>query len=239
VTHFVGLLGLWYPNSYNVSSDSITFKINIFLVLLIAIDLHELGHALVADWLGDDTPRLAGQMTLNPFRKMDQFGIVMLVLLSLFGAGFTYGFTPINENKLRQRVEFGPAIVALAGPLVNLAIAVICAVVLNAGTSIVYDSSGAGGVGLFGSMQVFDFVNLMMYYNLVLFVLNLIPLPPLDGWTILSGFFTAKTQYELRTFVMYGPYILLLLFIFNPYIHVLDNTLYPIVNSLEQLLSNL
>jgi Zn-dependent protease len=235
----IGLLGLWFPNTYNASTDDISFKINIFLVLLIAIDLHELGHALVATWLGDDTPRLAGHITLNPFRKMDQFGIVMLVLLSLFGQGFTYGFTPINEVKLRQRSEFGPALVALAGPLVNLAIAVICAILLNAETSLVYDSAGSAGLGLFGSEPLFDFMNLMMYYNLILFVLNLIPLPPLDGWTILSGFFTAKTRYELRTFVMYGPYILLLLFIFNPYIHVLDNTLYPIVNNLEQLLSRL
>ncbi len=238
--HLFGLVGTLFPNFYNVQTDDISFKINIFLVLLIAIDLHELGHALVATWLGDDTPRLAGHISLNPFRKMDQFGIIMLVLLSLFGQGFTYGFTPVNEAKLRQRSEFGPAIVALAGPLMNLLIAILCAIMLNSGTSFIADSAGnITGIGLYGSKPLFDFVNLMMYYNLILFVLNLIPLPPLDGWTILSGFFTAKTRYELRTFVMYGPYILLLLFIFDPYIHILGNTLYPFVDKLEQLLSNL
>jgi len=239
VIHLVSLIGMIFPGFTNLSSDSITYKIDTLLVILIAIDLHELGHALVADRLGDDTPRLAGHMTLNPFRKMDQFGIIMLIILSFSGRGFTYGFTPVNEVKLRQRTEFGPALVALSGPLMNLLIAVVVAIPIT--TSTVYGLSDTGSItaSLYGSQPLFDFLNLMLFYNVFLFVINLIPLPPLDGWTILSAFFTAKTRYELRTFVMYGPFILLLLFVFDNQIHFFANTIDPLVSRVMDLLARL
>ena len=90
--------------------------VDIILALLIAIDVHELGHAVVADRLGDDTPRRAGHLSLNPFRHMDQFGILLLFLTAITSQGFTYGFTPINDRKLRERTPAGPALVAVAGP---------------------------------------------------------------------------------------------------------------------------
>src|SRR5579875_1454489 len=79
--------------------------IDTIIAVLIAIDVHELGHALVADRLGDDTPRRAGHISLNPFRHMDQFGVLMLFLLAISGTGFTYGFTPVNEAALRRRMR--------------------------------------------------------------------------------------------------------------------------------------
>src|SRR5579862_9571428 len=81
-----------------LGNTSLNDIINIIVALLIAIDVHELGHAIVADRLGDDTPRRMGHLSLNPFRHMDQFGILMLFVLAIVGTGFTYGYTPVDER---------------------------------------------------------------------------------------------------------------------------------------------
>lgn len=213
--------------------------INIIIAVLIAIDVHELGHAIVADRLGDDTPRRAGHLSLNPFRHMDQFGILMLFLLALTGRGFTYGFTPVDERALRRRTEFGPAIVAIAGPLMNLVLAALVAIPLTHSTSISYGADGSGTFTLLGNAQLLDFVNELFIINVFLCVFNLLPLPPLDGWTVLSAFFSPKLRFELRTFVQYGPMILLLLFIFDPQIHVISSVISPATDWVENQLLQL
>jgi Zn-dependent protease len=157
---------------------------------------------------------------------MDQFGIILLFLLSITGTGFTYGFTPVNETKLRRRTEFGPAIVALAGPLMNLILAALVAIPL-AHYAISTSASGNYVATLFGNEQLYNFMYLLFFYNVLLAVFNVIPLPPLDGWTIFSAFLSPKTRFDLRAFVQYGPYILLLVFLFEPQLHILSNTIYP------------
>jgi len=231
VLHLTSPIGVaLLPWATNVDQQSIAFILDTLIILLISIDLHELGHALTADWLGDDTPRRAGHLTLNPFPKLGQIGLLMLVLLSVTGRGFAFGFTPVNPSALSRRNRFGPAIVALAGPLVNLVIAVAVAIPL-----VMSDTLGT----VAGSPSLFDFLNLTLSYNLLLFVMNLIPLPPLDGWTIFSAFLSAKTRYELRGFVTYGPFILLGLFILDPYIHVISNIVVPATNDIADWLSNI
>jgi Zn-dependent protease len=188
--------------------------------------VHELAHALVATYLGDDTPRLAGHLSLNPFRHMDQFGIVLLVIMAVSGYGFAYGFTPVNEAALRRRTRFGPAIVAAAGPMANLLTAAVLAVPFSnaIGQAINYGIN----VGIFGNAQLDVFVVDLFIVNTLLFVINIIPLPPLDGWTVFSAFLSRKTLYELRSFIKYGPLILLLVFLFNQNLHILDNTIFPL-----------
>lgn len=223
--HIFSPLALVAPTFGN---ETITQIVDIILALLIAIDVHELAHALVATYLGDDTPRLAGHISLNPFRHMDQFGIVLLVLLAISGYGFAYGFTPVNEAVLRRRTRFGPAIVAAAGPLANLLTAAVLVFPLK-NASISVDGNTIGWA-LLGNVELFNFVSELFFISVLLFVFNLIPLPPLDGWTVLSAFLSRKALYELRSFVRYGPLVLLLLFLFNPYLHILDNTIYPLQN---------
>ncbi len=205
---------------------TITQIVDIILALLIAIDLHELAHALVATYLGDDTPRLAGHISLNPFRHMDQFGIVLLVLMAVSGYGFAYGFTPVNENALRRRTRFGPALVAAAGPIANLLTAFVLAFPLK--NAIDATINNGVDLALLGNAELFNFVAELFLVSVLLFVFNLIPVPPLDGWTVFSAFLTRKTLYELRSFIQYGPMILLIVFIFNPYLHILDNTIFPL-----------
>src|SRR5438132_7543157 len=89
-------------------------------ILLIAITWHELAHALTAEYLGDDTPRRMGHLSLNPFRHMDQYGILLLfvfVFASGGSGGFAYGFTPVNERSLRPNPTGGDGIVALVRPV--------------------------------------------------------------------------------------------------------------------------
>jgi Zn-dependent protease len=216
-----------------IGDQSVSDIINTILALLIAIDVHELGHAIVADKLGDDTPRLSGHMSLNPFRHMDQFGIIMLFITSISGTGFTYGFTPINEARLRDRTKFGPAIVSIAGPLMNLILAFLVAIPLARDTGFVINADGSTAFTLAGNAQLFDFMVKLFRINAFLFVFNLVPFPPLDGWRIVSEFMSAKVRYDLRQFVQYGPMILLVLFIFEPQIHFFGNVIYPVTNGLE------
>jgi Zn-dependent protease len=213
------------------NTDLITV-INIILALLIAIDVHELGHAIVADRLGDDTPRLQGHLSLNPFRHMDQFGIIMLFLTAISGFGFTYGFTPVNERNLRRRGDWAPALVSLAGPAMNLLLAALLAIPLTHSVGFVV-SDGQLSYAIAGNTQLFTFVETLFGINVFLAVFNLMPLPPLDGWGIVSSFLSAKARYDLRTVVQYGPIILLILIIFEPQIHFFSSFIDPATNWVE------
>src|SRR5450759_1320737 len=101
------------------------------IIILIAIDIHELAHAIVADRLGDPTPRRMGEVSLNPFVHMDQVGLILLVITSLGSFGFTYGRTHVTPTNLKFGPQRGNAIVALVGPLSNLAVAAILGAVIS------------------------------------------------------------------------------------------------------------
>jgi Zn-dependent protease len=175
------------------------------VILLVAITWHELAHALTAQYLGDDTPRLTGHLSLNPFRHMDQYGIVLL-FLSVFASGgnggFAYGFTPVTERNLRPNPKTGGGIVAIVGPLSNILLAVLLAIPLRFN---MLDPFSQAGMFAFNAI----------FLNLFLAVFNIIPLPPLDGWRVLQTFLSPRQLYELRSVEQYGPLALFLLFIFG------------------------
>ncbi len=177
--------------------------IQLMVIVLISIDLHELAHGLTAHWLGDPTPQRAGQLSLNPFVHMDQIGVLLLVVSSLLGYGLTWGRTFVTPNNLKFGPQRGGAIVAVAGPLTNLGIAAVIAVVLR-----VIQAKGCAI-----DLNTLNFLGLAFYVNVMLFVFNLIPLPPLDGFSILSGFLTARQLYSLAPVRQYGPMVLLLLIV--------------------------
>src|SRR5919202_6900408 len=105
--------------------------IYMIIIMLIAIDVHELAHAVVADRLGDPTPRRMGELSLNPFVHMDQIGVILLLLTSISAFGFTYGRTHVSPGNLKFGPQRGNAIVAIVGPLSNLALAALAAVPLT------------------------------------------------------------------------------------------------------------
>ncbi|MGH2447858.1 MAG: site-2 protease family protein [Chloroflexota bacterium] len=191
--------------------------IDMAIILLISIDFHELAHAIVADRLGDPTPRRMGELSLNPFTHMDQVGIILLIITSIGQYGFTYGRTHVNPANLKFGPQRGNALVAAAGPLTNLVLGAVAGVVLSA--------YWGGQFAL--SQAIAQFLYYALLVNLLLFLFNLIPIPPLDGFTIVGGFLSARQMYALAPFQQWGPLIILLLLIANPEIQILSNTIYP------------
>ena len=198
----------------------------LIVILLVSITWHELAHALTAQYLGDDTPRRMGHLSLNPFRHMDQYGIVLL-FISVFATqgtgGFTYGFTPVNERNMRPNPKAGGGIVAVAGPLSNVLLAALLAVPLRFNL-------------LDPTSWVSDFVVRALLLNVFLAIFNMVPLPPLDGWRVLATFLTPRTLYNMRNFVQYGPMILFALFLLEPYLHFFANVINPITDSVSRAL---
>ncbi len=168
------------------------------IAIVLGITVHEFMHAYVAHRLGDDTARLLGRLSLNPMAHLDPFGTLLLVL-----AGFGYGKpVPFNESRLRSAV--GVTLVALAGPLSNLALAALFAIPLRFGSAEIL-----GDI----YVQILYFVVLM---NCILAIFNLVPIPPLDGSNVVYGLLPPRQQYAWRTYQQYGPFLLLFLLLLAP-----------------------
>ncbi|MBC7489262.1 MAG: site-2 protease family protein [Glaciimonas sp.] len=175
------------------------------LPLLFAITLHEAAHAYAAKYFGDPTAYMLGRMSLNPVKHIDPFGTIVIPLLTFFSTGgaFLFGYAkpvPVNFGQLRKPKR-DMAWVALAGPAANLVMALGWMLLL-----IGLASSG-------GEKQNF-FVMIAqagIRINLVLFALNLFPLPPLDGGRILFSILPHKYAYKLAKIEPYGFFIVLAL----------------------------
>jgi Zn-dependent protease len=185
------------------------FLIGIILVIF-SIILHEVAHGYVANWLGDPTARLSGRLTLNPIPHIDPIGSVLLPgILAFSGSPFLMGWAkpvPFNPYNLRHG-KWGEALVALGGPATNVIIAVIFGLVLRF----------FGGSLSPLMIQVFVIVSVA---NLSLAILNLIPIPPLDGSKILKAILPYPLSQSYagleRTTYMLGPaglFIVLLIFV--------------------------
>jgi Zn-dependent protease len=170
------------------------------VMLLVAFPIHEFSHALAAFRLGDGTARLMGRLTLDPRAHFDPTGGLLLVISVMF-TGFGFGWakpTPYNPMNL-QGGRWGEAIVAAAGPISNLVLAIAASIPLR-----YIDTSGMN-VPILG-----DFLYLFVEINLVLMVFNLVPIPPLDGSKVLFAFLDPRTSWQARAFLnQYGLFILL------------------------------
>ncbi|HTC86102.1 MAG TPA: site-2 protease family protein [Candidatus Acidoferrum sp.] len=179
----------------------------IAIFLLVAFPVHEFAHAYVAYRLGDGTAKMFGRLTLNPVVHFDPIGGLMLVISALY-SGFIVGWakpTPVNPAMLRDRRN-GEVWVALAGPGSNLVMAILGAIVFRALI--------AGNVAAPNLVYqvVFDFV----YFNIAIGVFNLIPIPPLDGSTLLFRALDPQTAYRLRPVLnQYGFLILVVVILFG------------------------
>ena len=178
--------------------------------ILISMTLHEAMHAFAANWLGDDTARLSGRLTLNPIKHIDPFTTVMMPVLLYLLIGIPFGAAkpvPFNPNRLRYD-EFGAAIVGLAGPLTNLFLAFVSGLWIRF-------------VLGFESTIVFEATLLFMIVNLSFFVFNMIPFPPLDGSRVLYALAPEPVQDVMRTIERGGIlYFMLFFFLFYSFIGV-------------------
>jgi len=161
------------------AADPLRF-VSIVFTVVVSITLHELAHGWTAIWQGDRTPIETGHMTANPIVHMGWFAIVLLMLV-----GVAFGMMPVNASRFRHR--YGAALVAAAGPAMNLALggAALAALGLWVAAAGHYSSHGL-------SNATANLQDLLWYFgttNFALLLLNLLPIPPLDGARILGNLF--------------------------------------------------
>lgn len=189
--------------------DVITERIVVFLVVLVpSVILHEVSHGAVALLFGDDTAQRAGRLTLNPLRHIDPFGTLILPAMLILTTPIAFGYAkpvPVNPSRMRSPRNHS-LIVSLAGPAVNIALAVSAAVAARSLLSpfeigVALDTRVSGPL----SHQVLLYFGLL---NVVLAVFNLIPLPPLDGSALIERVLPSRLW---PAYLRIRPYSMLLL----------------------------
>lgn len=206
--------------------EEIIYKIAVWAIpVLFAITLHEVAHGWVANKLGDSTAKMLGRLTPNPIKHIDPVGTIAMPLIMLvLQTGFMFGWAkpvPVNTRNFKNPRR-DMAIVAVAGPLANLIMAVFWVFVIKLSLTSLGDSSIAQGFRAMGEAGVI--------INLILFAFNLIPIPPLDGGRILSNFLPASASDMLDQIEPYGFFIIIGLVYFG----VLDSILSPIITFFMQ-----
>lgn len=180
----------------------------IFIILIFSAIVHEVSHGLMAERLGDSTARDEGRITLNPIVHIDPFGSVLLPLLLLlahspiiFGAAKP---VPVNFSNLRNP-KSGMALVSLAGPLSNFALAILGALIIRAGLA---------------NAIAYPILLQFILINLVLGTFNLIPIPPLDGSKILASLAPDEWMYKILSLERYG-FILVIIFLYLGWLQII------------------
>lgn len=185
--------------------ESILLKIAIAIIpLIFAITVHEAAHGWLANKFGDHTARDLGRITLNPIKHIDPIGTVVLPLIMVIMSNFIFGYAkpvPVNWNNLR-RPRRDMALVALAGPGANLIMALIWAAIAKATVG------SSGGILYVHIMAIFG-INI----NILLLLLNLIPIPPLDGSRVISSLLPPRAAMLYNSIEPYGIWILLILLV--------------------------
>ena len=206
------------------------------VALIVGIVIHESAHALAAYVLGDKTARSRGRVSLNPLAHIDPFGTVLLPLLMLAAGGPVFAFAkpvPVYLNNLKhpKRDEL---LVALAGPLSNVLLALAGALI---GYVLLPLLAGQAAMSLL--YYLFSFCMTFIVVNLSLAFFNLIPLPPLDGSSILVPFLKGKALREYYRIQQYAmPILLVILYLLPTVLHIdiigmyFDITVYPLAQGL-------
>ena len=203
-------------------------KIAVWLVpILLAITVHETAHGWVAKQFGDRTAMMLGRLTLNPIKHIDPVGTLLLPLLMLMMGGFVFGWAkpvPVTWENLRNPKR-DMAFVALAGPVANLCMAILWMLVIHLGF-LLMDG------GFVAARPVVYMGAAGVVINTVLMVLNLIPLPPLDGGRVVVSLLPNRLSWRYSRIEPYGMWIILILF----FTHTLGALLWPLIRGVETML---
>jgi len=194
------------------------------LPILFAITAHEAAHAWVAFKLGDSTAYREGRVTLNPIKHIDLIGTVILPLLMVVISGFVFGWAkpvPVNFRQLRQPRR-DMALVALAGPGANLLMAIFWVIVAKLGFFLTAEFEPAIFLVYMGSAGIL--------INLILMILNLLPILPLDGGRVLHSALPRELAISFGRLEPFGLIILVILLVTG----ILEKILHPLINFMSQ-----
>ena len=178
----------------------------IFVVILLSMTVHEAMHAFMGYFLGDNTAKIEGRLTLNPLKHIDPFMTILLPLTMALLGGPVFGGAkpvPFNPNRVRYG-EWGAAMVALAGPLTNLFIAFLA---FGIGALMGVVSNG----GLVASSFLGSVIAMTVSVNLGFFVFNMLPVPPLDGSRLLYALAPESARRLMEQIEQYGTLVVFLL----------------------------
>ena len=220
-----------------LSLEDIPFVLLQLAALLIGLVVHESAHAFVAYLLGDRTAREQGRISLNPLNHIDPFGTVALPLLMLLAGGPVFAFAkpvPVYLGNLRHPKR-DEVLVSLAGPASNLLLAVLAALIMRG----VGTADATAGMGEVAPGHLVYFLYIAIFMNLSLCFFNLIPLPPLDGSSILVPFLRGRAleqYYKVQRYSM--PILLTVLYLLPVVLNIdlvslyFDVTVYPLASQL-------
>ncbi|MEP7204796.1 MAG: site-2 protease family protein [Candidatus Saccharibacteria bacterium] len=186
----------------------------VILVVLLSMTLHEAMHAFMSYWLGDDTAKAQGRLTLNPLKHIDPFlTIILPVMLAIVGAPIFGGAKPVPFNPQNVRWgEWGAALVALAGPLTNLVIAFLAFGIQRV-------------IGLPEGSLWQGVLSIAVLVNLGFFIFNMIPLPPLDGSRVVYALAPEFVRRGMETIERYGIVVIFaVVLLAGPYLSVFLRT---------------
>ena len=174
------------------------------LPVIFAITLHEAAHGWAAEKLGDKTARMLGRVTLNPIKHIDPIGTLLVPAALLFFGGFIFGWAKAVPVSMRnfKRPERDMAVVAIAGPAANLLMAVLWALVLKLGFILVGNQPEVGQFLIYSGIAGLSI-------NIILMLLNLLPIPPLDGSRLVSAVLPKPLAWQYNRLEPYGLFILL------------------------------
>jgi Zn-dependent protease len=210
--------------------NDILYTISIWIVpVLFAITMHEAAHGWVANKLGDPTAKQLGRITANPFKHIDPMGTVVIPLTLLFLSGFVLGWAkpvPVDPRHFKQPL-LDMAVVAVAGPMSNFLMACGWALMISLASTGIVEGSLASHLYAIGKAGI--------TINVILMVLNLLPIPPLDGGRVVAGVLPQSVAIPFMRIEPYGMWIILALL----FTGILGKILWPMVLQFENLISSL
>ena len=181
--------------------------------LLVSLSIHEFGHALVAYKLGDKSQKALGRLTISPFAHIDWMGFIF-ILLFRFGWGKP---VMIDDRSFKNKAR-GSMLVALAGPMFNVLLAIVLTIVLKVlwmcGITAESITSSTGAI-------LYNMLNLAIQFNIVFSVFNLIPIPPFDGSKVLYYFLPKKGKMFMNSIERYSIWILIVLLWTGAYAYII------------------